>query len=98
MPGFKTLKEGQRVSFDITNGAKGKQASTFRRPRLLGWWPWRRTRAVIRLARPARPARHNHAAHNQAALQEAGVVVGNTRHSGSKPKSLPFPLLTEMRV
>jgi CspA family cold shock protein len=27
MPGFKTLKMGQRVSFDITNGAKGKQAS-----------------------------------------------------------------------
>ena len=27
MPGLKTLKEGQRVSFDITNGAKGKQAS-----------------------------------------------------------------------
>ena len=27
MPGFKTLKEGQRVTFEITNGAKGKQAS-----------------------------------------------------------------------
>ncbi len=27
MPGFKTLKEGQRVSFEIVNGAKGKQAS-----------------------------------------------------------------------
>lgn len=27
MPGFKTLKENQRVSFDITNGAKGKMAS-----------------------------------------------------------------------
>ena len=27
MEGFKTLQEGQRVSFDITNGAKGKQAS-----------------------------------------------------------------------
>lgn len=26
MPGFKTLKEGQRVSFDITQGQKGKQA------------------------------------------------------------------------
>ncbi|MCA1938839.1 MAG: cold-shock protein [Dechloromonas sp.] len=25
--GFKTLAEGQRVSFDITNGPKGKQAS-----------------------------------------------------------------------
>ncbi len=27
MPGFKTLKEGQRVSFEITTGQKGKQAS-----------------------------------------------------------------------
>jgi CspA family cold shock protein len=27
MPGFKTLTEGQRVSFEITNGAKGKQCS-----------------------------------------------------------------------
>ncbi|MDD2816606.1 MAG: cold-shock protein [Thiotrichaceae bacterium] len=27
MEGFKTLQEGQRVSFDITNGPKGKQAS-----------------------------------------------------------------------
>ncbi len=26
-PGFKTLTEGQRVSFDITAGPKGKQAS-----------------------------------------------------------------------
>ena len=25
--GFKTLKEGQRVTFDITNGPKGQQAS-----------------------------------------------------------------------
>jgi len=25
--GFKTLKEGQRVSFDITTGPKGEQAS-----------------------------------------------------------------------
>ena len=25
--GFKTLKEGQKVSFDITTGPKGKQAS-----------------------------------------------------------------------
>lgn len=25
--GFKTLTEGQRVNFDITNGPKGKQAS-----------------------------------------------------------------------
>ncbi|MGB0129329.1 MAG: cold-shock protein [Rhodocyclaceae bacterium] len=25
--GFKTLKEGQRVTFDVTQGPKGKQAS-----------------------------------------------------------------------
>ena len=25
--GFKTLREGQRVNFDVTNGPKGKQAS-----------------------------------------------------------------------
>ena len=28
--GFKTLKEGQRVSFDITTGPKGDQASNIR--------------------------------------------------------------------
>ncbi|MDH4284884.1 MAG: cold-shock protein [Gallionellaceae bacterium] len=28
--GFKTLAEGQRVSFDITNGPKGQQASNIR--------------------------------------------------------------------
>jgi cold shock CspA family protein len=27
MQGFKTLKEGQRVSFEVTQGPKGKQAS-----------------------------------------------------------------------
>ena len=27
---FKTLKEGQRVSFDITTGPKGQQASNIR--------------------------------------------------------------------
>lgn len=27
MPGFKILEEGQRVSFEIINGVKGKQAS-----------------------------------------------------------------------
>ena len=27
MTGFKTLKEGQKVSFNVTAGAKGKQAS-----------------------------------------------------------------------
>ena len=28
--GFKTLQEGQRVSFDITSGPKGQQASNIR--------------------------------------------------------------------
>ena len=28
--GFKTLKEGQKVSFDITAGPKGQQASNIR--------------------------------------------------------------------
>jgi len=28
--GFKTLAEGQRVSFDVTQGPKGKQASNIR--------------------------------------------------------------------
>jgi CspA family cold shock protein len=27
MSGFKTLKEGQRVSFEVTTGPKGKQAA-----------------------------------------------------------------------
>ena len=27
MEGFKTLKEGQKVAFDVTTGPKGKQAS-----------------------------------------------------------------------
>ena len=27
MGGFKSLKEGQKVSFDITDGKKGKQAA-----------------------------------------------------------------------
>ena len=27
MQGFKTLKEGQKVGFDVTAGPKGKQAS-----------------------------------------------------------------------
>lgn len=30
MDGFKTLKEGQKVSFDITQGPKGKQASNIK--------------------------------------------------------------------
>ena len=30
MPGFKTLKEGQKVSFEVTQGPKGKQASAIR--------------------------------------------------------------------
>ena len=32
MSGFKSLKEGQKVVFDITQGAKGKQASNIRNP------------------------------------------------------------------
>ena len=28
--GFKTLQEGQRVTFDVTTGAKGPQASNIR--------------------------------------------------------------------
>ena len=28
MPGFKSLKEGQRVSFEITNGNKGKKQAS----------------------------------------------------------------------
>ena len=27
MPGFKSLKEGQKVQFEVTQGPKGKQAS-----------------------------------------------------------------------
>ncbi|MCX7891854.1 MAG: cold-shock protein [Burkholderiales bacterium] len=27
MPGFKTLKEGQKVTFEVVQGPKGKQAS-----------------------------------------------------------------------
>jgi CspA family cold shock protein len=27
MPGFKTLQDGQRVSFEVTEGPKGKQAA-----------------------------------------------------------------------
>jgi cold shock protein len=30
MSGFKTLKEGQKVVFEVTQGAKGKQASNIR--------------------------------------------------------------------
>lgn len=30
MEGFKTLKEGQKVSFETTQGAKGKQASNIK--------------------------------------------------------------------
>ncbi|MEY2633092.1 MAG: hypothetical protein RIR00_1746 [Pseudomonadota bacterium] len=28
--GFRSLQEGQRVSFDVTNGAKGKQAGNIK--------------------------------------------------------------------
>lgn len=30
MDGYKTLKEGQKVEFDITNGPKGLQAASIR--------------------------------------------------------------------
>ncbi len=30
--GFKTLKEGQKVSFEVTQGPKGKQASNIQTP------------------------------------------------------------------
>jgi CspA family cold shock protein len=30
MDGFKSLKEGQRISFEVTQGSKGKQASNIR--------------------------------------------------------------------
>jgi len=30
MSGFKSLKEGQKVSFEVTQGAKGKQASNIK--------------------------------------------------------------------
>jgi len=30
MDGFKTLKEGQKVTFDVTTGPKGKQASNIK--------------------------------------------------------------------
>ena len=29
--GYKSLKEGQRVTFDVTEGAKGKQASNIQK-------------------------------------------------------------------
>ena len=32
MGGFKTLKEGQKVQFEVTQGPKGKQAPTFKLP------------------------------------------------------------------
>jgi len=31
MAGFKSLKEGEKVQFDITQGPKGKQASNIQR-------------------------------------------------------------------
>ena len=31
MPGFKTLKEGDKVSFEVVQGPKGKQASNIQR-------------------------------------------------------------------
>ena len=32
MEGYKTLKEGQKVEFDVTNGPKGLQAASIRSP------------------------------------------------------------------
>jgi CspA family cold shock protein len=32
MDGFRTLKEGERVEFDVTQGPKGLQAANVRRP------------------------------------------------------------------
>ena len=32
MSGFKTLAEGQKVTFDVTQGQKGKQASNIQSP------------------------------------------------------------------
>jgi CspA family cold shock protein len=32
MNGFKTLKEGQKVQFEVTQGPKGKQASNIQTP------------------------------------------------------------------
>lgn len=32
MSGFKTLKEGQKIVYEVTQGAKGKQASNIRTP------------------------------------------------------------------
>ena len=32
MSGFKTLKEGQKVQFEVTLGPKGKQASSIQAP------------------------------------------------------------------
>ncbi|MDR0528747.1 MAG: cold-shock protein [Zoogloeaceae bacterium] len=32
MGGFKTLKEGEKVMFDVVQGPKGKQASNIQRP------------------------------------------------------------------
>lgn len=32
MNGFKTLKEGQKVQFEVTQGAKGQQASNITAP------------------------------------------------------------------
>ena len=32
MSGFKTLKEGQKVQFEVTQGPKGKQASNIQAP------------------------------------------------------------------
>src|ERR1700752_4794735 len=48
MSGFKTLKEGQKVSFDVVQGPKGKQASNIQK--VLG-----RTAAEHRANKKGRP-------------------------------------------
>ena len=32
MPGFKSLKEGDKVTFEVVQGPKGKQASNIQKP------------------------------------------------------------------
>ena len=32
MSGFKSLKEGEKVTFDVVQGPKGKQASNIQKP------------------------------------------------------------------
>ena len=41
MNGFKTLKEGQKVQFEVTQGPKGKQASNIQAPWLQSERLWK---------------------------------------------------------